>query len=712
MNVSDGWAEILRAIDQAMEPDPPLHVDDWAEEHIVLRPPAAVTGPYRIAHTPMARRILQALGPGDPHTRIVVRGASQLLKTQAAICAILAWIDLAPANILALEPTDKLAKRLSARLNDAITNAPVLADKVAAPRSRDSRNTIDAKDFRGGTLYIVTAGTSSNLSEIPARYVFLDEVDRMAANIDQEGDPIDLAEARTTTYDGRQKIYIVSSPTVRDASPIDTHFERGTQETYHVPCPHCAELHPLELEHFRHSADSAGNVERAWFVCPHCGCEIDESAKATMLPDETMGGKARWISAARGDGQTLSFEINSFYAPLGSISWLSLARQYQRAQEQAERYGNIEPMRVFYNTRLARSYAYANHTPEPSDLRARAITYPELTIPSGGLILTAGVDVQHDRLAVIIRAWGRGEESWLVYWGEIHGNTADAKSGAWADLDELLAKPLPHALGGTLRMSAVSIDGSDGARTETVHNFVRPRRHRGFMAVKGAAEQTNDRREIFAPPKMVDIGRRQKPTRFGLHTYIVGTARAKDLILETRLALQGTGAGRIHWYAGVRPDYWEQLTAEVKVPQGPKRRMTWTKKGGTRNEALDGEVYALHAARSQKVHLLRDAHWVAIEQRLRQRNLLDAPAALPEAGLADHVEPDPQDTRSQESGALPDAQAPASTAHHTDDAAPVGGPAEGEGAASATPSPGVAAKPKPVRPRRAPSTGGGWASRW
>lgn len=629
MNIADGYQAIMNAAARAMQPDPVLYLDQWAEENIILRPPAALAGPYRLAHTPMARRVLQCLSPHHPATRVVVRAASQMLKTQVFICAALGWIHRTPANILALEPTDKLAKRLSTRVADAIDSCAAVSAVVAKPRSRDARNTIDCKEFHGGAIYITTAGSAANLAEIPARYVFCDEIDRMDNNVNGEGDPIDLAEARTTTFQGLQKIYLVSSPTVQDASKIDANFERGTQEHYHVPCPHCTEPHQLVAEHFKYSRDdTTGNVTRAWFNCPHCGAEIDESSKAAMLRDEVAGGTARWVATGPGDGETVSFHLSAFYAPPGSITWLSLARQLARAEEAVE-IGNLEPMRVYQNTRLAKSFAYQSNQPAAADLRTRAADYAELTVPPGGLILTAGVDVQHDRLAIVIRAWGRGEESWLVYWGEIHGTTTNPAAGAWEDLGNLLDRQIPHANGGTLRVAAVSVDGSDGSRTEIVHAFVRPRRHRNYMTVKGASEQTSDRREIFTPPKTIDIGKRQKLAKFGLQTHIVGTARAKDLILETRIHLLGQGPGRVHWYATVRADYWDQLTSEVKAPTGPSRRLAWVKKGGQRNEGLDCEVYALHAARSIKTNLMRDAHWAAIDQQLRQRSLLDGPACEP-----------------------------------------------------------------------------------
>jgi phage terminase large subunit GpA-like protein len=643
VNLSDGWVSILEAAARGLEADPELMLDLWAEQNVVLTPPAARPGPYRLAHTPFARRPLQALSPADPCKRVVVRAASQMLKTQVFICAALGWVALRPANILALEPTDKLAKRLSKRFSDAVKSCEPVQDLVAKVRSRDSRNTVDCKEYPGGAIYITTAGSSSNLAEIPAKYVFLDEVDRNERNIDGEGSPTEIAEARTTTFEGDQKVYIVSSPTVAGASEIDDQFERGTQECYLVPCPHCTELHELLLDNFRFRRDDAtGVVTHAWFACPACGCEIEEQHKAAMLRDEAEGGTARWVATAAGDGETISLHISAFYAPPGSVTWLGLARQYARAEE-AEKLGNVEPMRVFHNTRLALSFTYKSDVPEASTLKEQALGYPEFTVPAGGLLLTAGVDVQHDRLAVVIRAWGRGEESWLVYWGEIHGSTLHADAGAWLDLDALLARRFPHTWGSTLRVCAASIDGSDGARTEIVNAFVRKRRHLGFLAVKGAAEQTNDRREIYAPPRMVDVGRHAKPARKGLQLHIVGTARAKDLILETRVRQLGDGPGRMHCYESVRADYFEQLTSEVKIPTGPKRRMVWTKKGGVRNEALDCEVYCLHAARSQKTNLLREGHWAALEQRLRQRTLLDpvepelAPADL-DVDQVEHVD--------------------------------------------------------------------------
>jgi phage terminase large subunit GpA-like protein len=257
------------------------------------------------------------------------------------------------------------------------------------------------------------------------------------------------------------------------------------------------------------------------------------------------------------------------------------------------------------------------------------------------MILTAGVDVQHDRLAIVIRAWGRGMESWLVYWGEIHGQTLIPNAGAWADLDLLLESDFVHASGNVLRIRAASIDSSDGTTTDAVYAYVRGRKSRGYMAIKGASEQSADTKEIFSKPKTsVDWSRKHKPHPSGVTPYIVGTHRAKDLIIDGRLRLTGSGPGRLHWYKTVRPDYWDQITSEIKVPhKTQKSRKVWAKRASTRNEALDCEVYALHSAMSLKLHLLKPSHWDGIEEQLRQKQIF-AEASAPAAADPDLMDVD------------------------------------------------------------------------
>jgi phage terminase large subunit GpA-like protein len=230
-------------------------------------------------------------------------------------------------------------------------------------------------------------------------------------------------------------------------------------------------------------------------------------------------------------------------------------------------------------------------------------------------------------------------ESWLVYWGEIHGQTLIPNAGAWLDLDLLLESDFVHASGNVLRIRAASIDSSDGTTTDAVYAYVRARKSRNYMAIKGASEQSSAAKEIFSrPSQSVDFSRKHKPHPSGVTPYIVGTYRAKDLIIEGRLRLEGNGPGRLHWYKTVRPDYWDQITSEIKVPhKTQKSRKVWAKRASTRNEALDCEVYALHSAMSLKLHLLKPGHWDAIEEQLRQKQIF-APAPDVPADQVEHTE--------------------------------------------------------------------------
>lgn len=618
------WADIRAA----MEPDPELRLDEWSEAHVVIPKGSATSGPYRLSHTPYARRVLQCLSPVHKCSRIVVMAASQMLKTQTFVNAALGWIDLAPANILALEPTDKLAKRLSSRLAKAIDACGPVRQKVAKPRSRDARNTIDTKEFDGGGLYITTAGAAANLAEIPARYVFCDEVDRMEASVDSEGDPVELAEARATTYEGMCKLYHVSSPTTVASSKIAPLYEMGTQESYHVPCPHCGHLHALEPENFRYDYDTdSDNVDRAWFVCPDCGCEINESDKASMLPDIEMGGQARWVAASKGDGETVSFHINAFYAPIGSITWLRLARQHARAELRRAK-GDNSSMQVYINTRLARTYDDTHATTTADALRARAEPYPMRTVPDPALFLTMSVDTQNDRLEYQIEAWGPGMEHWVIDYGKAWGAPSipiGQPGSPWTVIDEIRRTPIIHASGRALAISAYGID-SGGGHTQDVYNYGSTRRNLHCVVLHGSNRPNKP--IISSGPSRVDIDWGGIRTPGGVELWAVGTDVAKDYLLQDRLKL-ADGPGAMHFPQSIDTEWFDGMVAErvTIVHRGGKAIRRWVNPPGVRNEPTDLSVYNLAIAYKLGLHKLTQLDWRNWRDKLIPKNLdLFAPA--------------------------------------------------------------------------------------
>jgi len=614
--IADGFLAFANGFAAGVEPDPDMWIDEWADEFMVIpkKSGAAEPGKYRGDRTPYAAEVARCLSPANPFRTVVVMGASQMLKTQTGINFVGASIHQAPANILVLLPTLGITKRVSSRLAATIEAVPELKERVAAPRSRDSRNTVDTKEFDGGTLYVTTAGSASNLAEIPARYIWGDEIDRWADNLDGEGDPVEIVDARRATFEYNGKGYYTSSPTLKHQSRIAKLYRQGDQRRYNVPCPHCGHKQPLEWEHLH--ADEA--LTRAWYVCIDCGCEIDEGFKTQML------GEGEWRATAQGDGVTASFQISALYMPLGWTSWRSLMRQYRKAKAALDR-GDHGPMQVFYNTRLALEYDNTVAMVRADQLKARAEPYGLRTVPSGVLVLTAAIDVHPSRLELKVMGWGEGLERWTidhqVLWG------APSEDAVWADLDAILQAPLVNAAGMPMLIAAACID-SGGHNTQDVYNFCRPRKYRKVLAVKGASRP--GRPIIASKPAVMDLNWRGRLDRAGVELWYVGTDTAKDWHAARWLLADGPGA--IHFSRDLPDEYYAQLTAERRIVKYRKGHAysEWIKGNGERNEALDLAVYNLAAAYYLGLHKKQPHEWAKLRAALYPptRDLFSQPIVL------------------------------------------------------------------------------------
>jgi phage terminase large subunit GpA-like protein len=617
-SVADGFAAYMAAMRAGLMPDKPLWVDEWADEHMrIPRGLSAHPGRYNSALTPYAREVMHCLSPGHPARRVAMMAASQITKTQVGLNWMCASIKEAPANFLVLMPTDGLAKRLSSRIAKTVQAMPVLSQVVAAPRSRDARNTIDTKEFDGGVMYIVTARSAANLAEIPARYVYADEIDRWPADVDKEGDPLKLAENRTSSFGRKAKLYFSSTPSVEGDSAIHEMFLRGDQCEYFVPCPHCGHLHTLELDNLRHD-----NLAHAWHVCPQCAGEIEERHKTELF------AAGEWHAAASGDGETVSFHLSAAYAPLGAYSWLDMAREYEEAKRQQQR-GLHEAMQVFYNTRLARVWSIEHDQTDANVLKRRAEDYPLRYCPQSVLIVTCAIDVQHDRLEVLTIGWGRDEEVWPLDRFSLTGDPA--QNEVWQKADDYLLSTIQHASGQRLKIEACAVD-TGGHHTHEVYNFCRLRQARRVFAIKGQDKPGGPIKGRSAPQDVNDRGRVLKR---GVKLWFVGTTTAKDL-LHNRLQLEKAGPGYIHFSTSLSDEFYAELTAEKRIKKRTARgdRWVWFKPHGVRNETTDLFVYNIWCAHMLDLHKYTDAHWSRRESvvaPIMQDLLAASPAPAPVA---------------------------------------------------------------------------------
>lgn len=627
MNSSLAIANLLKILGEEVRPPIRISTTAWAETYRFLSPKStALPGKYVAETTPWVRGIHEALD--DPKIyKVVAQKSAQVAWTDGVLLNYIGHrIHLEPCPIIIMFDKEGSAKKFNEeKFTPMVEVTPALAALIPVMSKRDRDNKWGFKGFPGGFLKFVSSNSPSEVKSTPAPVVCVEEPDDCNSDVKQQGDTIKLLEERTKSFP-RRKIIFGGTPTVSGISKVEAAYRESDKRNFFVKCPHCAEWQTLSWENVSWQHEEGRNheifgdalPETAVYNCPHCGAQWSNELKNRAVKNGEWRATAAFTGIA-------GFYINELYSPFPGSSLSEIAKKYLSAKAKLDA-GDDSFMKSFVNNQLGLPYEFASDLPDTADLAARAEDYPEKTIPVNGVVLTAGIDVQHDRLAVIIRAWGVGEESWLVWWGEIYGQTMVPEAGAWKDLDALLLSEFPTPNGSKLKVRAASIDSSDGQTSDAVYTFVRKRKRRGLMAIKGSSVN-DDSKEIFSTPRAsVDLNYKQKASKFGLRPFIVGTSRAKDLILGVdanagRIKLQDKGPGRMHWYKEVRPDYFEQLVSEVKAPARNSRKRVWQKKSSVRNEALDCEVYALHAARSLKLHMWTPARWLLEFQQQAQESL-------------------------------------------------------------------------------------------
>lgn len=606
----DGAAEILRAWGEGLTPDPDLTVSKWADRHRMLSGRAsAEPGRYRTARTPYMGEIMDRLSPGDPTQRIVFMKAAQVGATEAGNNWIGFAIHQAPGPMLAVQPTVELAKRNSRqRIDPLIDESPELRERVKPARSRDAGNTMLSKEFAGGILIMTGANSAVGLRSTPARYIFLDEVDAYPASADEEGDPVTLAEARSLTFAHRRKVFLVSTPTIRGMSRIERDYEASDQRRFFVPCPHCGAMQWLKFERLRWQK---GQPETAEYQCEGCEQAIAEHHKTAMLE----AGEWR-PTATAADPNTVGYHLSALYSPIGWLSWERIVRAWDAAQ------GSDEAIKAFRNTILGETWVETGEAPDWQRLYDQRERWKPGIVPAGGLFLTAGADVQKDRIEVDVWAWGRGLESWLVDHVVIEGGPD--RHEAWGDLTELLGGTWTHERGALLKIARLAID--TGYEAPAVYGWSRAQGFAQVSPVKGV--EGFNRASPVSGPTYVDATEGGKRLRRGarLWTVAVSTFKAETYRFlrlerpteEDIAAGAAFSPGTVHLPHWVENEWLKQFVAEQLVTVRTKRgfaRLEWQKLR-ERNEALDCRVYARAAAWIAGADRWTEDKWRDLEDQL------------------------------------------------------------------------------------------------
>nr|DAL11041.1 MAG TPA_asm: terminase large subunit [Caudoviricetes sp.] len=586
-----------KIVKQSLRPLPNLSVSDWADKFRMLSGEASSEpGRWRTDRAPYQREIMNSFTQARIW-KVIVMSAAQIGKSDIMNNVIGRYAHLAPAPIMMIQPTIDMAQDYSkSRIAPMISDTKVLRSVFREAKSRESSNTILSKLFPGGRLIMGGANSPAGLASRPIKILLADEVDRFPSSAGTEGDPIDLAAKRMTTFWDR-RMGLFSTPTIAGESRIEDEYQEGSQEEWQHKCPNCGEYHLLThrqmLTEHETITDKKGQkhvtVHSVKWRCPDCGYSFTESqmrrASQKYIPQN--------VSALKKGVR--SFFINCWASPW--LTWTAIMQEWLEAK------GDPEREKVVVNTRFGEPYERQGAFESTDEfLRRREIYDSEL--PEGVLILTAAVDVQDNRLEYEICGWGEYEQCWGIRKGIIPG-IPDTQE-VWDELDSILDREYSFKNGTSLIIPRTFID-SGGHYAKEVYAYSLRRLARQCFAIKGAS--TAGVPIIYKYSKAVTQRGRTIPL------VIIGTDSGKQYVMD-RLSINVPGPKYFHFPRDMKERdtdnaflrnrgydniYFQGLIAEQRVARKKNGRIVWQWEKiskDKRNEPLDLRVYNLACLQS------------------------------------------------------------------------------------------------------------------
>ncbi len=608
----------------SLRAEPPQRLGDWARDHFKL---AGESSHQKGAWEAWAFQVgILDFMSDDRIEDLSVKKAKRVGYTKMVTAFVAYNIAHRRRKQALWQPTDddrdSYVKSEIDPLLDPQTGVPAI-NKARKLGKGTSEETIKFKPFRDSVLHLLGGKAARAYRRITVAVAILDEWSAFDQQVEKSGDPGGLAKGR---LEGAPYPKFVggSTPRLKGLCHVDRACENAEgMVRYHIDCPHCGVEHPLAFggKKVPHGFKwTRGKPETVHHVCPHCRAAITQ---ADYLPGGVplsgawvceRTGKRYGVDRVWRDSQgmpcnpprTLGVHVWTAYSP--QRAWSDIVVEFENALKALET-GDVGPMQLFVNETLGETWELAGERTDEHALQARAEAYKLCTIPKGGLILTAGVDVQRNRWEITVYAWGRGMESWVVDVVVIEGNPAVDEE--WDAVTQQLQRRYTQEWhGGSLGLSAISIDSSD--QTQAVYNWVAKAQHTlpQLRAIKG---EGNESVNILGASSLQEVNWRGKKVARGIKLWRVGVDAAKDLLLG-QLAILNPGPGYVHFSDELPREFYEQLTAEQRVLAKINGRdaYRWVKRR-PRNEQLDNRNYALHAAYGLGLHKHTDEKWARLE---------------------------------------------------------------------------------------------------
>lgn len=556
---------LFEKIFEVLEPPKPLTISSWAaEKRRLSREASAEPGRWNLDRAPYQRSIMDAISSPDLK-RVVLMTSAQIGKTEMLLNTIGYYSEHDPSPIMVVNPTDAMAQAFSKdRLAPMIRDTECLKEIYGMAKSRDTANTILHKQFPGGHITMIGANAPTNLASRPIRILLLDEVDRYPASAGTEGDPVDLADKRTTTFWNR-KVVLVSTPTEKGVSRIEKEYLKSSQEEWCVQCPYCGKYTPFKWDNL--------DFKDMMMKCDHCEEKLSE--------DEWKEQPGMFVAQNPSVTDIRGFHLNEMASPWKR--WKDIKQAYLEAVKDKKETGSDYKLRTWVNTSLGEPYEVMGAKADLKDLINRREKYTA-ELPKGVLLLTAAVDVQDDRLELEVCGWGAGYESWGITYEKLYGNLE--KNFIWEELEAFLSKPFTFEDGQALNIACTFIDTGGHFTTQSY---------------KWLKSMQQKKKMIFGIKGMGSNGipllhKKSTNNQYNVPILILGVNAGKETVLE-RLYITEYGSGYCHFPEnidrGYDQKYMKGLTSEQRIVKDVKGKPTvcWVKRPGARNEPFDLRNY-------------------------------------------------------------------------------------------------------------------------
>ncbi len=577
---------------------------------------ASRPGPWDPERTPWVKEILWELSDESPAQIVVMPKGAQIGATEVGFVWSGWSFDQDPGTMITLWPTDAFIKRsLKQRVDPFVNACEPLVRLFGGKQGRGRNNTLAQKSGPGGEWIFASAKSAANLRSTPAVRAMADEIDAADEDLAGEGDVVDLLIGRLSDAGPRMKLFIPCTPTIESKSIVWAWWLQSDQRRFLVPCPHCGAFQPLEWEMMRWPK---GSPHLAEMVCQHCGHGIQEKSKRLILPEGRFEAQA-----VASYPRCVGFHVSSLYAPLGSYSWEQVCSQFEGAK------GREEKLKTFYNLRLGLPWKQTSDAPDAAALEANRDPIAPGSLPERCLAITAGADVQGDRVEVRIWGWGRGLESWLlkkVVVPRFKDRVGD---------DGLTRDPRPLVeIAAEIRreVNDARFTRADGAKrwmefglldvnfdTTWAWSLLRRLGNR-WGAVRGAGgageDQGGQRQTRLVQSSVIErdgfknltLFRVSSPLAFSEFYRLLRQPRPDP---ETG---EGSWEGYVHLPDDIDDQELAQLTADKEIYDPKKKKRVWTKDGP--NEAGDCRKYARAALEPLRIAAWQDAQWTERERWL------------------------------------------------------------------------------------------------